>query len=467
MRSGRRSASRRSIAGPNFEWLFVYCGLAGLLFYFMGSQMGGWGNLYLGLVILTGVAYVLLNRRSWAPEGTPAQPNGSDDRLESLGLYLGLLTGLGLSIRNGLKGWFNIYLGNEDYWGRRLWVYLGPAYLACLAVIALWVLPRPRRSEPDGGRFPHAYGLMWLVLIVQNVIAQLVTGPLSQWNEMAFSLYYLLLFFISAVIVFHYQAMRGRDGVSSPCLEASGGIASPREDGPPARRPAGLTPCPRRTGPSELPSLRIRPLLAGRSDGTSGHHVGWSRLTRADSVATGPTLPAARSARQSRSSMAYWYSSPHPPLNQTFSMVCPSRLIPTRSSRRAAGIPRVRDGDHAMLPQLPEHIVEQAIDRLGRIALALVLDGHGESDLRLSRPIAEGMQTAIPDQRTRLRQFDRHLEPGPRHVGMERHLPFQETSSLILRKGLPVLVSCNPGVGSIAAERREVGFAKPPQDQAW
>jgi hypothetical protein len=203
-------ASRRSIAGPNFEWLFVFTGLAWLLVYFLGSQLGGWGHLYLGLVVLTGAAYVLLKRGSSAEEGSSATPHGHDDTLERLGLYLGLLTGLGLSIRNGLKGWFNIYVGNEDYWGRRLWDYLGPTYLVCLAAIAVWVLLRPQRPKPVGARFPHAYGPMWLVLVVQNAIAQLVTGPLRQWNEMAFSLYYLLLFFISAVIVLHYEAMRRR-----------------------------------------------------------------------------------------------------------------------------------------------------------------------------------------------------------------------------------------------------------------
>ena len=79
------------------------------------------------------------------------------------------------------------------------------------AIAALGTAPAAA-AEPGGRRFPHAYGLMWLVLIVQNVIAQLVTGPLSQWNEMAFSLYYVLLFVISAVIVFHYQAMRELSG---------------------------------------------------------------------------------------------------------------------------------------------------------------------------------------------------------------------------------------------------------------
>jgi hypothetical protein len=56
----------------------------------------------------------------------------------------------------------------------------------------------------------HAYGLMWLVLVVQHVIGQLVTGPPTDWNEVAFSLYYLLLFLLSGTIVFHAQALRER-----------------------------------------------------------------------------------------------------------------------------------------------------------------------------------------------------------------------------------------------------------------
>ncbi len=202
--------SRPSIVGPNFEWLLVYCGLAGLLDYFMGESLGGWGHLYLGVVVLGGFAYVLLGRRSMADEASSHGPGGDDGRLERLGLYVGLLLGLGVSIRNGLKGWFNIYLGHEDYWGRTLWQYLGPIYLVCLAAIVAWVLLRPAPARRDGERFPHAHAIMWLVLVVQNVLGQLVTGPLSQWNEMAFSIYYWLLFLITAVIVVHYEAMRRR-----------------------------------------------------------------------------------------------------------------------------------------------------------------------------------------------------------------------------------------------------------------
>jgi hypothetical protein len=58
--------------------------------------------------------------------------------------------------------------------------------------------------------FPHAYGLIWLVLVVQNTLALLVTGPLTDWNEVAFSIYYLLLFLLSATVVFHYQTLRER-----------------------------------------------------------------------------------------------------------------------------------------------------------------------------------------------------------------------------------------------------------------
>jgi hypothetical protein len=59
-----------------------------------------------------------------------------------------------------------------------------------------------------GDVFPHAYRLIWLVLITQNVIAQLVTGPHRAWNEQAFSFYYVLLFMISALIVHHFQFLK-------------------------------------------------------------------------------------------------------------------------------------------------------------------------------------------------------------------------------------------------------------------
>ncbi len=49
---------------------------------------------------------------------------------------------------------------------------------------------------------------MWTVLLVQNVLAQLVTGPWTSWNEVVFSLYYLLLFAISGVIVHHVDVVR-------------------------------------------------------------------------------------------------------------------------------------------------------------------------------------------------------------------------------------------------------------------
>jgi hypothetical protein len=47
-------------------------------------------------------------------------------------------------------------------------------------------------------------------LITQNVLAQLVTGPHSNSNEVTFAIYYVLLFVISAIIVCHYQHVKTR-----------------------------------------------------------------------------------------------------------------------------------------------------------------------------------------------------------------------------------------------------------------
>jgi hypothetical protein len=208
------SASPRATAGPSFERTLVFLGLTWGLGLLLRRHLGGWGNLDLAVVLLFGAAYHLRNRRFVRPafdeEDRVPAPAGGDPALERFGLYIGLLMGLGLSVRNGLKGWCNIYVGNEDYWSRRLWEVLGPAFLVGLVAIAMAFLVRPSSRGPAARHFPHAHGLMWLVLVVQNIIALLVTGPLTDWNEMAFCVYYVLLFLLSATVVFHYQTLRER-----------------------------------------------------------------------------------------------------------------------------------------------------------------------------------------------------------------------------------------------------------------
>ena len=170
---------------------------------FLRYQMDGWGNIYMAAVILFGVAYYAVNHG--------ATGGYTDPDLQRWGLAVGLIGGLGLSIRNGLKGWFNIYMGNERYWDQRLWRWFGPAILASLIATGLCILLHSllgrRRSSASG----HAYAWIWLVLIVQNAIAQLITGPHTQWKETAFAIYYLLLFAITAVILIHFQFVKSSD----------------------------------------------------------------------------------------------------------------------------------------------------------------------------------------------------------------------------------------------------------------
>ena len=84
--------------------------------------------------------------------------------------------------------------------------------LICLVVGIIKLLSRriPWRLRTD--LFPGAYGIIWLVLIAQNVLAQVVTGPVlglrASWIEASFSLLYLILFAASAVTVFHYQFVK-------------------------------------------------------------------------------------------------------------------------------------------------------------------------------------------------------------------------------------------------------------------
>ncbi len=200
----------------NLEWLVVYIlMLLALGLFFVLPLHGWWGVLYFSLAGAFGVAYFL--RHSATAEANPSASLAREDpNLERLGAYLGLLLGLGMSIRNGLKGWFNIYKDHERYWDGILWQIAGPLLLVCLVIILVRLFRRPLPRSFQGDVFPHAYGLIWLVLIVQNFIAQLITGPHSSWPETAFSIYYLLLFFISSVIIYHFHYIKTRGVTPEP-----------------------------------------------------------------------------------------------------------------------------------------------------------------------------------------------------------------------------------------------------------
>ena len=94
----------------------------------------------------------------------------------------------------------------------RAGAYLGRSLVGGMAVLLLRRIPRGSRRDA----FPGAYSIIWLVLIAQNVLAQVVTGPLlgprASWIEVSFSFFYLTLFLTSAVIIFHYQFVKVRSG---------------------------------------------------------------------------------------------------------------------------------------------------------------------------------------------------------------------------------------------------------------
>jgi hypothetical protein len=78
----------------------------------------------------------------------------------------------------------------------------------------VWLLAKRLPTNFGGDRFPHASAIIWLVLIAENVVAQVVTGPVfgprAAWNDFMFNLLYLILFAITGVIVFHFQFIKSR-----------------------------------------------------------------------------------------------------------------------------------------------------------------------------------------------------------------------------------------------------------------
>ncbi|HET6323147.1 MAG TPA: hypothetical protein VFG04_00495 [Planctomycetaceae bacterium] len=164
-------------------------------------------------VMLLGTGWYFLRRSRFEEEKQRGTPTDGDPNVERLGLYLGLLAGLGLSLQYGLKGCLLIRGFDERVWDRRLYLGLAPAYLLILVGLLAWIFFGPKPRGLRGTVFPHAAGAMWLVLIVQNAIAQAITGPHSNWHETAFAIYYALLFATTMPTIFYFQTVKKLDAL--------------------------------------------------------------------------------------------------------------------------------------------------------------------------------------------------------------------------------------------------------------
>ncbi|MBI3850200.1 MAG: hypothetical protein HY298_07910 [Verrucomicrobia bacterium] len=192
----------------NWKWAHGLWPNASFNFWRCWESSGG-----ISIGIAYGLAFFLANRRLSETERAVQQGaplTNERPNLERFGAYAGLVIGLGNSIKNGIRGCANIYVQgiNENHWERVLWNIIAPLMLLTLVALAVRIRLRPLPKGYQGDVFPHAYRLIWLVLIIQNVLAQLVTGPPTVWNEMVFSIYYVILFILSGVIVFHYHYIK-------------------------------------------------------------------------------------------------------------------------------------------------------------------------------------------------------------------------------------------------------------------
>jgi hypothetical protein len=221
---------------PNLDWMAIYLFLTIIACSFLRGEIPGWkgwlwiaqetpapwtGSLGLACLVLFGVVWCALSYFS---------PREGEGGLDRFAVHLGLLLGLGLSLKNGTRGWANKNLdGNEHMWGDLYWRYIGPAMLLLLVGIIALALMRRVMAPREGDSVPHAWAFIVLVIVVQNAFAHLVTGPITNWNEAIFNLYYVLLFFLTATILYHYHFIQtwapflvaGIEGDDDEALEAA------------------------------------------------------------------------------------------------------------------------------------------------------------------------------------------------------------------------------------------------------
>lgn len=224
-------AIRVNAPKPDWTWLLAYIVYAAVLGWVASEVMPIWRG-FAGLIgasvdrtpwihhvfptlcsaglaliaIGFGVAYfIMANAKT---QGDAFTWSIESPALERWGTSLGLILGMGISIERGFKGWANIYWGNEHYWDNVGWIFVGTLMVGFMLAAARRALSNSRAYDPQVEVSPRAYELLWFVILTQNVIAQLITGPLTNWNEVIFNIYYVLLFLITVPIVHHYRCVK-------------------------------------------------------------------------------------------------------------------------------------------------------------------------------------------------------------------------------------------------------------------
>jgi hypothetical protein len=209
------NASDDDALAHGFDWLPVYLGLSVITLWCLSvGLVNGWhAPIWFGALVATfGIGYQWLAHGLAPTKGGFCRfwpPQLEDPTVERWGIFLGLVYGLGLSLRKALKGGAHLYVGKEDAWDQIFWNWVSFGMLASLAVGTVWILTRAKQGVVRRNESRHTYAIVWLVLIAQNVLAQVVTGPLvgprASWSEFAFSILYAVLFFLTAAIIFHYH----------------------------------------------------------------------------------------------------------------------------------------------------------------------------------------------------------------------------------------------------------------------
>jgi hypothetical protein len=212
---------RQETVGPRFGWdgLVTYLGFSLILIAAIGPNLATtWPAPFCFALVAAafGVGYFLLSSQSATDEAAGNRQqlrlNAEDRNLERWGLFLGLVYGLGLSLRKLLKGGSHLYLanyGDEKYWDPTCWKWVAAGMLVCLLAGLAWFLACRVSVDFGGDVFPHAAAIFWLVLIVENVVAQVVTGPVvgphARWDDFQFNLFYLVLFALTGALTYHFQ----------------------------------------------------------------------------------------------------------------------------------------------------------------------------------------------------------------------------------------------------------------------